>query len=50
MYNPTFKTSSTKVPILSREQIDVIGENLVGDFCPDAIIHPQEIDIDRFLT
>ena len=28
MYNPTFKTSSTKVPILSREQIDVIGENL----------------------
>ena len=50
MYTPSFKTSATKVPILSKDQLDTIGENLVEDFCPDALMYPQEIDIDRFLT
>ncbi len=50
MYKLTFETSATHVPILSKPQLDIIGENLVGDFCPDAMTHPQEIDIDRFLT
>ena len=50
MYKPSFKTSATKVPILSKDQLDTIGENLVEDFCPDAMMHPQQIDIDRFLT
>ena len=47
MYTPSFKTSATKVPILSKDQLDTIGENLVEDFCPDAMMHPQQIDIDR---
>lgn len=33
---------------MSRKEIDVIGENLVGDFMPDALENPQEIDIDSF--
>lgn len=33
---------------MSRKEIDVIGENLVGDFMPDALKTPQEIDIDSF--
>lgn len=36
------------VPILSRKQIDDIGEKLVQDFCPDAMIHPQALDVDLF--
>ncbi len=33
---------------MSRKEIDLIGENLVGDFMPDALETPQEIDIDSF--
>lgn len=33
---------------MSRKEIDVIGENLVGDFMPNALEIPQEIDIDSF--
>ena len=33
---------------MSRKEIDLIGENLVGDFMPDALENPQEIDIDSF--
>ena len=36
------------VPVLSRKQIDDIGERLVQDFCPDAMIHPQALDVDLF--
>ena len=36
------------VPVLSRKQIDDIGEQLVQDFCPDAIVHPQALDVDLF--
>lgn len=50
MYKPTFKTSAKNVPILSRDEIDNIGERLVGDFCPQALSVPTEIDIDRFIT
>ena len=34
--------------MLSRKQIDVIGEGLVREFKPDALVTPQEIDIDLF--
>ena len=36
-------------PVLSRKEIDIIGENLVSDFNPDAMHTPQEIDIDLFV-
>lgn len=50
MYIPTFRTKTNNVPILSRNELDSIGEHLVADFCPDAMVNPMEIDIDRFLT
>lgn len=49
MYRPTIKRKKTGVPVLSRKEIDIIGERLVQDFCPDAVITPQEIDIDLFV-
>jgi len=50
MYKPTFKTNARSLPILSRVEIDQIGENLVKDFNPEALQEPTEIDIDRFVT
>lgn len=50
MYKASFATSNRGVPILSRQKIDEIGEKLVEDFRPDAMIHAQELDVDRFLT
>lgn len=32
--------------MLSRKEIDVIGQNIVGDFMPEALKSPREIDID----
>lgn len=49
MYRPSIKRKKTGVPVLSRKEIDIIGERLVGEFCPDAVITPQEIDIDLFV-
>lgn len=50
MYKPTFNTNARKLPILSRAEIDHIGECLVADFNPEALKEPTEIDIDRFIT
>ena len=50
MYTPTFSTNQANVPILSKGEIDAIGEGLVADFCPQAVESPMEIDIDRFIT
>ena len=36
------------VPVLSRKQIDDLGERLVYDFCPDAMVNPQPLDVDLF--
>lgn len=50
MYTPIFNTNAHFLPILSRTEIDRIGEKLVEDFNPDAVRVPTEIDIDRFIT
>ncbi len=34
--------------MLSRKQIDIIGEGLVREFKPEALVTPQEIDVDLF--
>lgn len=36
------------VPVLSRKEIDSIGEKLVEDFCPEAMNEPQPLDADAF--
>jgi Zn-dependent peptidase ImmA (M78 family) len=46
MYRPQIRRKKSGAPVLSRKEIDDIGENLVKDFNPSALITPQEIDID----
>lgn len=50
MYKPQFSTSNSHVPILSKAAINDIGEKLVGDFCPQAMLTPTEIDVDRLIS
>ncbi len=49
MYRPTFKTRDNGVPVLSKKDIEIIGENFIRDFCPDALKNPQPIDIEGFI-
>lgn len=49
MYTPTFRKKRNGVPILSKNEMDIMGERLVMDFCPQAMTMPMEIDIDRFV-
>lgn len=49
MYKPNFNLTKSGVPVLSKKEIDVIGEKLVGEFYPQALVTPQEIDIDLFV-
>ena len=46
MYRPEIKRKRSGAPVLSRKEIDAIGQNIVGDFMPEALKSPQEIDID----
>ena len=49
MYTPSFRVKKNGVPILSKENIEIIGENFIRDFCPDALKIPQAINIDDFV-
>lgn len=49
MYRPQFRTKQNGVPVLSKKEIEIIGENFLRDFCPDALINPQPVDVERFL-
>ncbi len=46
MYRPDIIRKKSGAPVLSKKEIDTIGENIVGDFMPEALKSPQEIDID----
>ena len=48
MYTPTYNTKKNHVPVLSKNEINIMGEHLVGDFCPEALRTPMEVDIDTF--
>lgn len=49
MYHADIRRKRSGTPILSRKEIDAITENLIADFCPEALKTPQEIDIDLFV-
>ena len=49
MYTPSFKVKSNGVPILSKEEIDGIGEQYVKTFCPEVLSHPAPVDIESFV-
>lgn len=48
MVRLNIRRKKSGVPILSKDQIDDIGEALVADFCPEAMRYPQPINIDLF--
>jgi len=50
MIAPAFRKKRNGVPVVTKEELDAIGERLVRDFCPRALERPQPIDIDRFVT
>ena len=50
MYQPVLKLKPNGAPIISDQEIDVLGERLVTDFLKTPLIDPHEIDIDRFVT
>lgn len=50
MYHPELKTKANGFPVITNDEIDVLGERLVGDFSPLSTLVPQEIDIDRFVS
>lgn len=48
MYKPIFNTKQNGVPILSKNEIETIGEKFVRDFFPSMLEHPQALDIEAF--
>lgn len=49
MYNPYIKLKNNGVPILSKSEIDSIGENFVRDFQPEVLTNPAPVDIEGFI-
>lgn len=49
MYKPSFKVKKSGMPVLNKNEIDIIGERFIEDFVPEALSIPQPIDIDSFV-
>ncbi len=49
MYTPSYRVKNNGVPILSKKEINAIGENFVRDFQPDILKNPAPIDIEYFI-
>ncbi len=47
MFHPFLSYSAEGVPVLSRGQIDQIAERYLKEFCPDVLVHPQKVDVER---
>ncbi|SDN06607.1 ImmA/IrrE family metallo-endopeptidase [Acetanaerobacterium elongatum] len=48
MRTPVFHVTKNGVPILSKQDIDNIAEQLLQDFCPGVFNKPMPIDVDSF--
>lgn len=49
MYTPSFRVKKNGVPILSKDNIDTIGECFVKDFQPEVLTNPSPVDIEGFI-
>lgn len=49
MYEPTFRRKRNGVPVLSKLEIDYMGEGFVHDFQPEVLEKPGPVDIERFV-
>lgn len=45
----SFRTNRNGVPIVSKKELDYLGEELVSDFCPEAMREPLAVDMERFV-
>lgn len=48
MYTPTVKVKKSGVPVVSKKELDAIGERIVADFQPNVLKNPEPVDIDGF--
>ena len=46
MYRPNIWIKPSGVPVLSRQDLDHIGEKILYDFCPEVMRKPQAVNID----
>lgn len=49
MYTPSLRVKNNGVPILSKVEIDTIGEHFVQDFQPEVLTNPSPVDIEGFI-
>jgi Zn-dependent peptidase ImmA (M78 family) len=49
MYNPSFRVTKKGVPVVSKRELDIMGERFVRDFQPDVLKKPEPVDIDGFV-
>lgn len=49
MLKPRFRYDRYRVPILSRDGIDALGEAYMRDFNPESMLEPSPLDVDRFV-
>lgn len=49
MYNPSFATKPNGVPVVSKNELDVMGEEFVNDFQSDVLRNPSPVDIEYFV-
>lgn len=49
MYVPSFRTKKNGVPVLSKNEIDVIASKYVREFQPKALTEPQETQMEEFI-
>ncbi len=49
MYFPTFRKKKNGVPVLSKEEIEIIAHKYVREFQPDALVVPQALQMEEFI-
>lgn len=49
MYTPSFRVKKNGVPVISKKELDIIGERFVRDFQPEVLTNPAPVDIERFI-
>lgn len=49
MYYPRYRKNKRNVPILSKEEINIIAERYAFDFMPQILEQPQPFDIEGFI-
>ena len=48
MYTPSLRMKNNGVPILSKAEIDAIGERFVQDFQPEVLTSLSPVDIEGY--